>query len=78
VFSSVIGRASSWLSAREVLSLLLPSLAFWTAVAVLAARAVGLSGVRNWWAGADGLARAVAVAAAAGVVLSFALVMHSC
>jgi hypothetical protein len=76
VFSSAIGRASSWLSAREALSLLLPSLAFWTAVAVLVARAVGLTEVRSWWAGADGLARAVAGAAAAGVVLSFALVMQ--
>ncbi len=39
-------------------------------------RAVGLSEVRSWWAGADGLARAVAGATAAGVVLSFALVMQ--
>ena len=33
----------SWLSAREVLSLLLPSLAFWVAVGVLIVRSVGVA-----------------------------------
>lgn len=76
MFSSAIGRASSWLSAREVLSLLLPSLAFWVAVGVLIVRSVGVATVRSWWTGTDGLSRALYGAVAAGVVLSFVLVMQ--
>ena len=76
MFSSAIGRASSWLSAREVLSLLLPSLAFWVAVGVLIVRSVGVAEVRGWWAGADSLSRALYGGVAAGVVLSFVLVMQ--
>lgn len=76
MFSSAVGRASGWLSAREVLSLLLPSLAFWVAVGVLVVRSAGLAEVHGWWAGAGSLPRAFYGAVAAGAVLSFALVMQ--
>jgi hypothetical protein len=56
--------------------LLLPSLAFWVGVAVLAVRSVGAAQVSSWWVGADGFSRALYGLAAAGVVLSFALVMQ--
>jgi len=72
------GRASSWLSAREALSLLLPSLAFWTGVAVLIVRSSGAVQVRSWWAGAGRPFPGSLWIVAAGVVLSFVLGCSSC
>jgi len=54
VLSAVVGRSSGWLSQRENVSLLLPSVVFGAAVAALSARAAGWSAAKTWLKGLDG------------------------
>jgi hypothetical protein len=59
-----------------VLSLLIPSLAFWVIVAVLVVRSIGVAEVRDWWTASDDVSRTLYSGVTAGVVMFFALVMQ--
>jgi hypothetical protein len=72
---AALGRITGWLSARQVLSLLLPALAFWGAVTLLVVHRVGWSTTQGWWTGIDGQSKAVLTAAAGGGLLVFTLLL---
>jgi hypothetical protein len=75
MIDAALGRVTGWLHPREILSLLLPSLAFWAVVGLLVVHRFGWLSVRQWWTDMDAASRTVLVAAAAGGLLLFTLLL---
>lgn len=72
---AALSRITGWLSPREVLSLLVPAVAFCGVIAVLVVHRVGWSTARGWWTAMDGLSKALVTAAASGGLLFLTLLL---
>jgi len=77
VFGSVFDKATGFLDKRFVLNLLLPSLAFWGGLALLAAQGAGWTAAAHWWRARPGFEQVLLVAAAVAGLTLFAFVVSS-
>jgi hypothetical protein len=75
VFGSVFGEAAGFLDKRFVLNLLLPALAFWGGLALLAAQGAGWQAAAAWWTGRSGFQQVLLVGGAVTGLLLFAFVI---
>jgi hypothetical protein len=77
VFGSVFENATGFLDRRFVLNLLLPALAFWGGLALLAAQGTGWNGSAKWWAARSGFEQVVLIGAAITGLFVFAFIASS-
>ena len=75
MFGSVFDQTVNFIDRRFVLNIVLPSLAFWGGLALLAAQGVGWAAVSRWWAGRTGFEQALAVGGAVAGLLFFAFLI---
>jgi hypothetical protein len=74
VFGSVFTSASGFLDKRFVLNLLLPALAFWGGLALLAVQGTGWKASARWWTARSGFEQVLLVGAAVTGLVLFAFV----
>jgi hypothetical protein len=75
VFGSFFDKATGFLDKRFVLNLLLPCLAFWGGLALLAAQGAGWKTATHWWTARSGFEQVILVGAAVTGLLLFAFVV---
>ena len=75
MFGSAFNQATGFLDKRFVLNLLLPSLAFWGGLALLAAQGAGWKAAAHWWTARSGFEQALLVGAAITGLTLFAFVI---
>jgi hypothetical protein len=74
MFGSVFGQAVGFLDRRFVLNVVLPSLAFWGGLALLAAQGAGWEAVSRWWTARTGFEQTLLAGGAVAGVLIFAFI----
>ncbi|HEY7592190.1 MAG TPA: hypothetical protein VH969_03475 [Actinophytocola sp.] len=74
MFGSVFDKATGFLDKRFVLNLLLPVLAFWGGLVLVAAQGSAWAGWVEWWAGHSGLEQVLLVGAAIAGLFLFAFI----
>jgi hypothetical protein len=75
VFGSVFDKATGFLDKRFALNLLLPSLAFWGGIVLLAVQGAGWASAVERWAHLSGLEQVLVTGAAVAVLMLFAFVV---
>jgi hypothetical protein len=75
MFGSVFDQAAGFLDRRFVLNIVLPSLAFWGGLAILAAEGAGWATASRWLTGRTGFEQAMLVGAAVAGLLLFSYVL---
>jgi hypothetical protein len=75
VFGSIFDKATGFLDKRFVLNLLLPSLAFWGGLAILAVQGAGWNAASGWWTARSGLEQVLVVGSAVTGLVFFAFVV---
>lgn len=74
MFGSVFGQAAGFLDRRFVLNVVLPALAFWSGLALLAAQGTGWAATSRWWVARSGFEQTLLVGGAVAGMLLFSFV----
>ena len=72
MFGTVFGQTANFIDRRFFLNIVLPSLAFWGGLALLAAQGAGWAVASHWWSNRTGFEQALLVGGAVGGLLLFA------